>query len=110
MTQRKQISFRRGKTFLREWRKFRKLSQEQAAEQLDIDRTTLSRIERGEVPYNQDLLEKAALAYGCDPEDLISINPTLPDTLKLVYSKLKRAPHDLQEKALEIIEVLLKAS
>lgn len=63
------------KTFLREWRKFRKMSQEKAAEQLNVERSHLSRIERRLVPYSQGLLEAAAEAYGCEPWDLLTVNP-----------------------------------
>lgn len=63
------------KTFLREWRKYRRLSQERAAERLDIERSHLSRIERGQIPYSQGLLEAAAEAYACEPWDLLNVDP-----------------------------------
>lgn len=97
----------RAKTFLKEWREFRSLTQEEAAERLEIDRTTLSKIERREVPYNQDFLERAALAYGCDASDLLSINPTAPDPPRLIYDRLKNAKKEHQERALAIINALL---
>ena len=99
----------RGHTFLREWRKYRKLSQEEAAERLDTTQGTLSKIERRELPYNQDFLEKAALAYGCEPEDLLSINPIKPDAPRLVYERLRHAPKALQDRAIAVLEALLKA-
>lgn len=61
--------------FLREWRDFRKLTQEQAAERLEMDPSTLSRVERGQVPYSQGLLEAAAIAYSCEPWDLLNVDP-----------------------------------
>jgi transcriptional regulator with XRE-family HTH domain len=69
----RQRPFRR--TFLREWRTFRHLTQEQAADRMGIDFSTLSRIERGLVPYSQGVLEAAASAYNCAPEDLLAIDP-----------------------------------
>lgn len=68
----------RSPTFLRQWRRFKKLSQEKAADRVDVDRTTLGRIEKGELPYNQDFLEKLATAYGCEVPDLLSVDPTAP--------------------------------
>lgn len=62
-------------THLRDWRLYKGLTLEQAAGRLDIDYTTLGRIERGLVPYNQGLLEQAAEAYGCQPGDLLNVNP-----------------------------------
>lgn len=63
------------RTFLKEWREHRRLTQEQAAERLDMDRSNLSRVERGEIPYSQALLEAAAVAYDCEPWDLLNVNP-----------------------------------
>jgi transcriptional regulator with XRE-family HTH domain len=99
----------RGHTFLREWRKFKKLSQEEAADRIGTTQGNLSKIERRDLPYNQDFLEKAALAYGCDPEDLISINPIKPDAPRLVYNKLRQASPAMQKRAIDILEALLKA-
>jgi transcriptional regulator with XRE-family HTH domain len=63
------------RTFLKEWREHRRLTQEQAAERLDMDRSNLSRVERGEIPYSQALLEAASIAYDCEPWDLLNVNP-----------------------------------
>lgn len=63
------------RTFLREWRLYRNLTQEQAAERIGLDHSTLGRIERGLVPYSQGLLESAAEAYNCEPWDLLNVNP-----------------------------------
>ncbi len=94
--------------FLRQWRLHKGLTQEEAAERVEIDRTTLSRIEGGSVPYNQDLLERLALAYGCETADLISMNPASWDGPKLVYDALRRAPIAMQRQAVAVIEALLK--
>lgn len=99
----------RSRTYLRQWRDFRDLSQEEVAFKLDIDRSTISRIERGESPYDQDILERLALIYGCDPEDLISCDPLRPDPIKFVVSNLKHAPRDVRDRALKVLDALLKA-
>ena len=99
----------RGRTFLKEWRVYRDLTQEEAAARVDIDRTTLGRIEKGALPYNQDFLEKAAEAYGCEPEDLIMIDPLRPDPPKLVYDALKHASPSRQQEVWRMIEALLKS-
>jgi transcriptional regulator with XRE-family HTH domain len=43
-----------------------------------MDRTNLGKIERGIVPYDQALLERAAEAYGCEPADLLMRDPKSP--------------------------------
>jgi transcriptional regulator with XRE-family HTH domain len=108
MAPRKKPPHDRSPTFLRDWRKFRELTLEAACERFDIDRTTLGRIEKGQLPYNQDFLEKAALAYGCEPQDLLSINPRAPDAPRLLFSRLLQAPEKVQRQAAEIFETLLK--
>lgn len=73
------------------------MTQIEAGERVGIDQATLGRIERGIIPYNQDFIERAALAYGCDPEDLLSIDPLKPDPPKLVYEALKHVSRAKQE-------------
>jgi transcriptional regulator with XRE-family HTH domain len=97
------------KQFLREWRKFRKLSLANVSELIEIDHSTLSRVERGQSPYDQDILEKLSLVYGCEPPDLLAINPMQPDPPKLVYDRLRAAPPAVRERALIILDALLKA-
>jgi transcriptional regulator with XRE-family HTH domain len=109
MAPKKKPEHHRGKTYLRQWRKLRKLTLAKASERVDIDGTTLGRIERGELPYNQDFLERLAHAYGCDPADFLNIDPLKPDPPRLVYSRLQSAPHDVQVRALAVLEALLKA-
>lgn len=99
----------RQKTFLREWRKYFGISQDDAASRVEIDRTTLSKIERGQLPYNQDFLEKLALAYGCDAADFLNVNPLAPDPPRLVWGALKKASPEKQAEAWRIVEALLKA-
>lgn len=85
----KKPKFRR--TFLKEWREHRGYTQEQAAEMIGMDRSNLSRIERAEIPYSQALLEAAAEAYSCQPEDLLIRNPLLHDAPWSVYDTLRKA-------------------
>lgn len=77
---------------------------------LGIEQGTLSKLERGVLPYNQDLLERAALAYGCDPYDILTINPLEPSPPRLIFSRVQKASPEMQRKALELIEVLLKSA
>lgn len=69
----------------------RKLSQEQAADRLDMDRSNLSRIERGHLPYSQGLLEAAAFAYRCEPWDLLNVDPTKEREVVDISDLLKKA-------------------
>ena len=98
----------RPKHFLRQWREDAGLSlaavKEKAealfdgrvvaeGEQVDLGKiglshSTLSRIERFEVPYNQALLEVLAEVYGTDPASLIMRDPTDPEGIWSIYDKV----------------------
>jgi transcriptional regulator with XRE-family HTH domain len=70
--------------YLKEWRKHRGYTQKQVTgwlAELDDDRlpqtdASLSRIERGEQPYSQRILEALADKYLCEPWELIGRDPT----------------------------------
>lgn len=98
----------RRRTFLREWREHRLLTQDQAAERLNIDRTTLSRIERGVTAYHQDFLEEAAFAYQCEPQDLLMRNPLDHDAIWSIEDQLKAATPGQREQVRAVVDALLK--
>lgn len=77
--------------FIRRWRKHRGLTLEALAERVHMTHGNLSRIERGEVPYNQVLLERLAEELRCDPADLIIRDPSDPDGLWSIYDRLTPA-------------------
>jgi transcriptional regulator with XRE-family HTH domain len=68
--------------YLREWREHRGLSLARLAARM-IDQTgeeiissvSVGRIERGQQPYSQPILEALADALQCTAEDLLSVNP-----------------------------------
>ena len=98
----------RQQTFLQEWRIFRRLTQDQAADLLEIDQSTLSRIENGRTPYDQDFLEKAAFVYGCNPADLLMRNPLKEDAVWSVADNLRKASPELRSQATAVLAALLK--
>ena len=108
MSKARRVKPPRRRTFLQEWRKFRNLTQERAAERIGIEQATLSRIERGLIPYNQDFLETAALAYQCEPPDLLMRNPLHEDAVWSVTDNLRRATPEQKETARAVIDALLK--
>jgi phage repressor protein C with HTH and peptisase S24 domain len=65
-----------AKTFIKEWRKYRGLTQEQLADMIDMSNSNLSRIESGAVRYTSDSLEMIAHALAVDVTDLLSRGPS----------------------------------
>lgn len=103
-------------SFIREWRKFRRLSLARLVNLLEDDPktgrpfitpTSLSRIERGLQPYSQPLLEALAVALECEPGDLISRNPMDSEGLWSVWRQLSS---DQRKQAVELLKVLTRAA
>lgn len=70
---------RRSQHFIKEWREFRGLSQEELAERIDSTKTSISRIESLETGYTQDTLEAIADALGTHPANLLTRLPNDDD-------------------------------
>lgn len=90
-----------SRVFFREWRKHRRLTLERAAELLDMSHANLSRIENGLQPYNETTLDRMAIAYDCQPADLLSRDPRDPEGIWAVWDDLRAA-----QKSREAIAVL----
>lgn len=63
--------------FLREWRTYRRLSQDALAEKVGTSKGYLSQIERGERQWTRDWLDKFAFALDVAPETLLTAQPPL---------------------------------
>lgn len=62
--------------YIREWRKLKGYSLEHVAHNVPMDKGNLSKVERGLLPYNQEMLERLGDILGTDPGNLISRDPT----------------------------------
>ena len=106
--------------YLRQWRKAVGLTLEQAADRVEraaearadadpstrpigMTHATLSRIERGKLPYNQVLLELLAQVYRIDRASLIMRDPSDPDGLWSIWEQLK--PRE-RAQAVEVLKAL----
>lgn len=67
----------RRKHFIKDWRKFRGMTQGGVAAKLDTTKASISRIELGEQPYTQDSLEGLANALNCSVSDLLTRHPKM---------------------------------
>ena len=83
----KRRTFRR--TYIREWRKFRRLTLEKLAERLEMTASHISMLERGERPYVQETLEAIANALGTDAASLLMRNPLDPEGLWSIWDQAK---------------------
>ncbi len=100
------------RTFLREWRRTSRLSQEDAAKELQISRSLLSQIENAKSPYTQRLIENASALYQCSPAEIIGgpgiLNyELLRDSVKSVEQiciRMHAANISIDEKAKMIVD------
>jgi transcriptional regulator with XRE-family HTH domain len=61
--------------YIKEWRKFRGLTQERLAERTPFTHGAISQVETGRTSYTQEMLEALAVALDCAPGDLLNVNP-----------------------------------
>ncbi len=87
----------RRRTFFKEWRQYRGLSQDQLAERLDTSVASISRIESGTQPYTQDVLEALAEALGTDPASLLMRNPEAPEAMWSIWDQAQQGERQLIE-------------
>ena len=72
------------RTYFREWRDHRGLTQAQLAERMGTTKAAVSKMELGQNVYNQSSLEAWAEALQCEPSDLISRGPKADDLRSLI--------------------------
>lgn len=75
--------------YIKEWRKFRGLTQDQLAERIGVTKSYVSKIESAKRRYDQPFLESAAEVLQCAPADLIIRNPSDPDGIWSVWDTLE---------------------
>ena len=76
-------------TFMRQWRLYRGKTLVQVAEELHVTHGYLSKVERGKQPYNQELLERLAEIYRCEPVDLLIRDPSEPSSIWSLWDRAK---------------------
>jgi transcriptional regulator with XRE-family HTH domain len=92
--------------YLREWRQYRNLTQDQLADRIGISRVMVSKIERGLNPYHQAFLEAAAEALMCEPADLLVRDPSKPEAIWSVWESI---PPLVRPQAIAILKTFMGA-
>lgn len=96
----------RQKHFIKEWRKYRGLTQIQLAERIEVNQGNLSKIENGTRKYDQEFLERAADALRCEVADLLVRDPTGPDAIWSIWEQLDTSA---RKQVVEIAKTFRKA-
>lgn len=98
---------RKARHFLREWRKYRQLTQERLAERVGVTPGTISQLENGQISYTQPTLEALAAALSCEPGDILSRDPATDDAVADLRKLLQAASGADQQKAIRVLREML---
>lgn len=106
------------RTYIKEWREKRGLSLRRLAERLEdspggdllISHASIGRIEKGQQPYSQPILEALALALGVQAWMLLEVNPEKDGDVIDITLRLNKAPPELREQAISVINALLQSA
>src|SRR5262245_37560356 len=82
---------KRRKTYFKEWRLYRGLTQQRLADRMNTTKANISRIESGKQAYTQDYLEACADALNIDPASLIMRDPSDPAAIWSLWEQAKPA-------------------
>lgn len=77
------LKVERGPTYFKQWRKYRKMTLEEAGEAAGMTAGNISAMERAAQGYTQDGLEALAKAYDCLPGQLLMVDPLTSDIWSL---------------------------
>lgn len=91
--------------FIKEWRKFRGLTQERLGERVGVERSYVNKIENGKRRYDQPFLEAAAKALQCEPADLIMRDPSQPGAIWSIWDQI---PATEREQAAKVLQAFIK--
>ena len=90
MAKKVRTRFKQGprRHFIRQWRTFRGLTQEQLAARADVTPGAISQLEVGRISYTQPTLEAIADALQCTPGDLLNVDPTVDGAVWSIWETL----------------------
>jgi transcriptional regulator with XRE-family HTH domain len=95
----------RRRTFIRQWREYRGLTQDDLAARLETSKASISRIESGLQAYTQDILEACADALRTDPASLLMRDPSDEEAVWSLWDKAKTGDRKMIE---SIVRTVIK--
>lgn len=104
---------RRRRWFLREWRKYRDLSQEELGAKMGVTQGMISHLETGEADYTGETLESLAKALDCTTFQLLFVNPitgVVDSAVSDGVAAYESLPDREKRQAIEIMKGLKRAS
>lgn len=99
----------RRRHFIKEWRKFRGLTQQQLADRVETVVSGISQLESGKQGYSQAMLEALASALSCEPWDLLNVDPGKEGDVVDLTRLLKNATPEQKAEAIGYVKGLLRS-
>lgn len=99
----------RRRHFIKEWRKFRGLTQQQLADRVETVVSGISQLEGGKQGYSQAMLEALASALSCEPWDLLNVDPSKEGDVVDLTRLLKGATPEQKAEAIGYVKGLLRS-
>jgi transcriptional regulator with XRE-family HTH domain len=95
--------------FIRQWRKYRGKTLEQVADHIHMTHQNLGKIERGQVPATDQLMEVLAELYSTDVASLHMRDPTKDDARWSVWDEVKGMTPKQAQRALRLVRAVKDA-
>jgi transcriptional regulator with XRE-family HTH domain len=96
--------------YVRQWRDFRGLTQEQLAERVGKSRALITQIEKGWTDLTEEMIYSLSEALNCEPGDLFRVNPQKAGAVVDITDMLKNSDPAIQAEALGYIRGLVAGS
>jgi transcriptional regulator with XRE-family HTH domain len=105
---RKQTLQRRApRHYVKQWREYRELTQEQLAERVGKSRGLISQIESGTTDLTEEMIYALAEAFNHTPGDVFRVNPLKEGVVVDITDALRGESPDLQAQALGYVRGLV---
>lgn len=93
-------------TFLKQWREFRDLTQEQLAERVGLSTPSVSQLENGNQGFTDKSLAAYAKALDCSPVDLLAVDPNRTDSLWPLLQLAERLDGADRQRIIDVLSAL----
>ncbi len=94
-------------TFVKQWRKYRGLTQEALAEMVGLTSPSISQLETGKQGFTDESLSNLAMALGCTPAQLLAQDPSKPDSFWPLFEAAEKLEGADRRRAYSIIHAAL---
>lgn len=94
-------------TFLKQWREFRDLTQEQLAEKIGQTGSSISQLERGKQGFGDKTLADLAAALECSPVDILAFDPKQPNSFWPLFHAAERLKGPMRQQLYNVLAAFM---